>query len=102
MIKVRPGVVLTHVCGQSLLVTAFEARSRCPYVTILNETGEIIWNCLKDKRSVPEIVLTLRNMFDIPCDTNVEELINDYIGQLFDNGYVVYEEEENNDTEKND
>ncbi len=92
-IKVRPGIILTHVCGQTLLVAAFEERAHCPYVTILNETGGIIWNCLKEKKSLPDIVLTLKKKFDIPSDTNVEELINDYIAQLYDKGYVLYEED---------
>lgn len=93
MIKVRPGIVLTHVCGQCLLVAEFEERPYCPYVTILNETGEVIWKCLTERKSVPEIVLKLNDVFDIPSDTNIEKLVNDYIAQLHENGYVLYEEE---------
>lgn len=92
-IRTRPGIVLTHVCGQSLLVAAFKARPQCPYVTILNETGEIIWDCLKENKSTKEIALKLKEMFEIPSDVKVEELINDFIAQLHENGYVLYEEE---------
>ncbi len=92
-IRVRSGIILTHICGQALLVAAFEARPHCPHVTVLNETGDIIWNCLKEKKNIPDIVLTLKKKFDIPSDMNVEELIKDYIAQLHDKGYVLYEED---------
>lgn len=93
-IKIRPGIVLTHVCGQGVLVSAFEVRDFCPYITLLNETGEYIWNCLENNIDVKEIVKKVRNEFDIPVNTDVEELINSFLYQLKTNGYVVYEEQE--------
>ena len=92
-IRIRPGIIMTHVCDQSLLVAAYEARSYCPYVTILNETGEVIWKCLTEKKNKSKIVHELRNLFDIPSDIDVEKLVDDYIDQLHENGYVLYEEE---------
>ncbi len=93
MIKVRPGIVLIHVCDQSLLVSAYEARQHCPYVTILNETGEVIWNCLNEGKSVSDIVQKVTDMFDIPSDIKVEQMIIGFIEQLYKNGYVLFEEE---------
>ena len=93
MIRIRPGIILTHVCDQSLLVAAYEARPHCPYVTILNETGEAIWKHLTEGKSIPEIVKDVKEAFDIPADVDVEEFINDYIAQLHENGYVLYEED---------
>ena len=89
MIKVRPGVILTHVCGQSLLVAAYEARQYCPYITILNETGESIWKCLKKEMDVSEIAHHISKVYDIPSDINVEKLITDYINQLHKSGYII-------------
>ncbi len=93
MIRVRPGVILTHVCGQTILVAAFEAQKYCPYTTVLNDTGEMIWQCLSEGKDLPSIVSLMRENFDIPKDTDVESLIEDYIRQLHDNGYVLYEED---------
>ena len=93
MIKLRPGVILTHICDQSLLVAAYEARQYCPYVTVLNETGELIWNCLNDEKSIIEIIDQISQIFDIPSNVDLEELIVNYIEQLHENGYVLYEEE---------
>ena len=92
-IRIRPGIIMTHVCGQNLLVAAYEARPYCPYVTILNETGEIIWKCLALGKSMPDIVKELQDLFDIPSDVDVEKLITDYLEQLHEKGYVLYEEE---------
>ena len=92
MIRIRPGIILTHVCGQSLLVAAYEARQYCPYVTILNETGEVIWNNLVEQKSITEIIKYVSEIFDIPNDIDVKKMINIYIDQLYENGYIIYEE----------
>ena len=92
-IRIRPGIVLTHVCDQSLLVAAYEARPYCPYVTILNETGEAIWNSLMEGKNTADMIQELTDQFDIPSDTDIEKLIADYIEQLHENGYVLYEED---------
>lgn len=93
MMKIRPGIVLTHVCGESLLVAACEARPYCPYITMLNETGEVIWKCLSEEKTISDIVSQITEVFDVPSDIDVEKLINDYIDQLHEKGYVLYEEE---------
>ena len=93
MYRIRPGIVLTHVCGQSILVSAYEARPFCPYTTILNDTGEVIWKCLSDGKSIPEIVIRMNEVFDIPPETDTEKLIREYIDQRHTNGYVLYEED---------
>jgi hypothetical protein len=81
------------VCDQSLLVASYEARAYCPYVKLLNETGEIIWRCLIEEKDIPDIVKEVKNTFDIPSDIDVEGLITDYIEQLHMSGYVLYKEE---------
>ncbi len=91
--KLRPGITLTHICGEAILVAAYEARQHCPYTTVLNETGEVIFNALKVGRSVKEIAAELNETFDIPEGTDVEGLCIEYIKQLHDNGYVLYEED---------
>lgn len=93
MIRVRPGVVLTHVCGRNILVAAIEARQYCPYTTLLNDTGEVIWNCLSKGMDLPEISVRIREEFDIPPETDVEEIVSEYFNQLHENGYVLFEGE---------
>lgn len=92
MIKIRQGIILTHVYGEAILVAAYEARDTCPYVTVLNEAGERIWKDLEEGKDIPSIIRHLKEMFDIPEDTNVEELVKDYIRQLEENGYLYCEE----------
>ena len=93
MINIRPGIISIRVCDQCLLVAGYEARRSCPYVTILNETGEAIWNCLKDGKSISDITQSITELFEIPIDIDVEQLITDFIEQLHKNGYVLFEEE---------
>ena len=93
MIKVRPGIVLTKICGEYILVAAHEARQFCPYTKILNDTGALIWECLTDNQSIPEIAEELKQSFDIPADINIEKIISDYLEILHANGYLLYEED---------
>ena len=93
MIKVRPGVVLTHICGESVLVAAYEARRYCPYTTILNDTGDTIWKCLEDGKSLTEIIDYINEEFAVPKDTDLRKMITEYIELLHGNGYVLYEED---------
>ncbi|MBQ6217780.1 MAG: PqqD family protein [Erysipelotrichaceae bacterium] len=94
MIRVRPGIIMTHICGRCILVAAYEERSHCPYTTILNDTGEIIWRCLSEGKEKNEIVMKLKEEFDIPSDTDVDALVREYIKQLRDKGYLLNEEDE--------
>ena len=93
MIRIRPGIVLTHVCDQCVLVAAREARPYCPYTTILNKTGEIIWKCLTEGKDLTGIIEHMTKEFDIPSGTDIKQIIMDYIDQLHVNGYVLYEED---------
>lgn len=37
--QIRPGVVLSEVCGEYLLLATMEASRYCPYVYQINETA---------------------------------------------------------------
>ena len=101
-IRIRSGIVLTHICDQSLLVAAYEARPYCPYVTVLNETGESIWKWLIEGKSIAEIVQSVIDQYEIPSDIDVNSMIEDYIAELHEKGYVLYEEESHHEAEEID
>ena len=46
--KAREGVVLTSVCGESLLVSAAALRDICPFVTVLNDSSAFLWKQLQN------------------------------------------------------
>ena len=91
-IRIRPGLVLTHVCDQSILVSAFEARDYCPYVTILNETGKYIWKKLSEGSDTEKIIQQVNEEYEIPNGTDTKELIYSYIYELKNEGYLTIEE----------
>ncbi len=91
MIKTRPGIVLTHICGQYILVAAIEAQKYCVYTTALNETGAVIWKCLSDNKTVLDTAEILKNHFDIPKDVDINSVISSYINELHSHGYLIYE-----------
>ena len=93
MIRIREGILLTHVCDQAILVSSFDSRKYCPYTTNLNDTGESIWKYLSEGKDIKEITSHLKEEFDIPKEVNVEALVKDYIDELHKNGYVLYEED---------
>jgi len=95
MIRIRPGVIITHICNESILVAALEARCYCPYTTILNDTGEMVFSGLKEGKSIAEIKQELTESFNIPADIDIEVLIKDYINQLAECGYILSEEDLN-------
>ena len=43
----RPGVVLTSICDEYMLLAAKAAREHCPYMTQLNESSAFLWRRLE-------------------------------------------------------
>ena len=93
MIKVRPGIILTKVCEENILVACYDARQYCPYTMFLNDTGAVIWEGISDNHSIPEIVENLEKVFDIPSGTDVEGTVHEYLDMLHSHGYLMYEED---------
>ena len=92
MFKTRPGIVLTRICDQSILVAAYEARKYCPYTMILNESGAAIWECLEAGKDLLGIKEYLLDEFEIPNEIDLNEMVDNYINILYSNGYLLDEE----------
>ncbi len=54
--KLRPGVVLTEVCGEYLLIATKEAKAFCPFVTQINEQAAAFWRILEKANTAPKIL----------------------------------------------
>ena len=54
--KLQPGVVLTEVCGEYLLVATKKAQGTCPYVTRINRQAAEYWRIV-EQESVPARIL---------------------------------------------
>ena len=53
--RIRPGVVLTSVCGESFLVAAKAVQKYCPFFSQLNESSAFLWRKLSDSMSAEEL-----------------------------------------------
>lgn len=92
--SLRPGVVLTQICDEYLIVSAKEARQYCPSVIQINETGAYIWKMLEEGMDTNEMVMSILSEFELEEDADIYGMLNDYINTLKENGYII--EEENN------
>ncbi len=91
-LRVRNGVVLLEIKGTFLLVSDREARKYCRYVWKINETGALIWNCLKEHLDLNGIVRRMMEEYEIDDQSLLEKDVASYIGQLKENGYLTEEE----------
>lgn len=90
--RIRDGIILTSVCGQHLLVAAEAAREYCPYVTKINETAFYVLDKLQTGYSLEDLYRMIRGEFDTE-DEDIESMINEYLSQLENSGYIIREEE---------
>ncbi len=87
--KTRPGVVLTEICGEFLLVSAASARDQCPYVNQVNESFAFLWKRLENGCSEKELVDALLQEYEFPnADLAVQE-VKAFLTQQVDKGYVI-------------
>lgn len=52
--KLRKGIVMTTVCGETLLVATAEAREDCPFTVRLNEASVYLLSLLETELSEEE------------------------------------------------
>ena len=94
--KTRPGVVLTSICGEYLLVSGKGARDTCPYVTQINETSADLWKCLEKGASFGQMFEAMSEEYEIEDPENAKEGIQAFLNQMMETGYVIKEEKGEN------
>lgn len=90
--QIRPGVVLSEVCGEYLLLATMEASRYCPYVYQINETAAFFCHLLKKPLTVDEIVTIAVEEYEVAPDilrNDVKQLLRN----LLEKGYLLEEEE---------
>ncbi len=89
--KLRPGVVLTEVCGEYLLVSTGYARDVCPYVLQINEQAAVFWRILEQESRVPAIMQRASQVFNKEAK-DVLLLWISFLSRMSKQGYVLTEE----------
>ena len=89
--KTRPGVTLTTVAGQFVLVAAKAAREFCPYTAQINETAAFCWRVLEDGADFETLYARLSEEYEIPDAENCRADLTELLQQLLAAGYLIEE-----------
>lgn len=87
--KTRPGVVLTEVCGEYLLVSAKKNLPLCPYVTTVNETSAFLWNRLLTGADVDELMEAVRAEYEVDNPAAAESAVRSFLRQMIEMNYLI-------------
>ena len=84
----RGGVSLHRVCGEYLLFAGREARSVCPYLSVINEPGALLWNCLSRPCGASVCAETLAGEYSGADIRLLRENAADFIAVMSRRGYL--------------
>ena len=93
--RTRPGVVLTSICGEYLLVSAKAARQDVPYLSQLNESSAFLWKILEKGADQEELEQAVREEYEITDPAEAGAAIEAFVRQMLSAGYLLPEGEEN-------
>ena len=88
--KTRPGVFLTKICGEYLLVATRDARSYCPYVRQINRSAAYLWENVQQSATLEDLVKTFMETYHIKNE-RARKNISSFLKALEDNGYIIQE-----------
>ena len=87
--KCRDGVVLTHVCGETLLVAARSLGGECPYVTYLNESSAFLWQRLKSGATTAELEEAVCREYEVEDPSVIHSFVEAFLQQMSEHHYLV-------------
>lgn len=87
--KTRPGVVLTSICGEHILVAAKRLRNVCPYVTNINETSAFLWQRLVGGATVKQLMDAVEAEYELEDEGAALEAVNAFVNQLIELNYLI-------------
>jgi hypothetical protein len=91
--KTRPGVVLTAICGEYVLVAASAAQEHCPYVTELNETSAFLWERLRRGADLEDLMTALGEEYELDDPEAVRQAVDAFLQQMLELNYLLPEEQ---------
>ena len=87
--KCRDGLVLTQVCGETLLVAARSLSGQCPYVTMLNDSSAFLWQCLKNGATAEELEKSVCREYEIDDPAEIRGFIESFLHQMNEHHYLT-------------
>ena len=92
--QTRPGVVLTSICGEYVLISATAVRDRVPYLTQINESSAFLWRLLESGAGEEELEQAVLEEYEIDDPAQARAAIQGFLRQMLDAGYLLREGEE--------
>ena len=93
--RTRPGVVLTSICGEYMLVAAKEAREFCPYHSQITESSAFLWRLLCRGSDRDTLLREVEAEYELEDPAAARQAIDSFIAQMIELGYLLPEGEEN-------
>ena len=90
--KTRPGVILTEICGEYVLVAAAAIRKLCPYVTVISESSAFLWNRLLPGATLSALEEAVCEAYEIDNPEEARGAIRGFLDQMTELNYVLTEE----------
>ena len=85
----RPGIVLTSICGEYVLVAAKDLLEMCPYVTQLNDSSAFLWEKLSFGADADGLFEAVQAEFDIDDPAVIRQAIEGFIRQMKEMNYLL-------------
>lgn len=90
--QIQPGVVLTEICDEFLLVGTAEARGKVPYAIGLNRTQAYFWSLLEEGMEPDEITARAAEAYKITGE-QVAPVLGNFLDAMEQRGYLRREEQ---------
>ena len=87
--KTRPGVVMTTIGGQYILVAAKTAREHCPFKMLINETAAFCWRLLEEGADMDTLAAALAKEYAIEDKSGLQADVQELVEQLEGYGYLI-------------
>ena len=91
--KTRPGVVLTAICGEHVLVAAAAIRDLCPYVTEINETSAFLWERLRHGADLDDLMAAIGEEYELDDLAVARNSVETFLSQMLEMHYLIPEEQ---------
>ena len=89
--RTRPGVVLTTIAGQNVLVAAKSVREQCPYTAQINETAAFCWQALEHGADLDDLVRKLSEEYQVADAAQMRDDLEQLLAQLSESNYLIEE-----------
>lgn len=87
--KTRPGVLLTAICGEHVLVAAASLWDLCPYVTQINDTSAFLWRHLNVGADLDSLMAALDEEYALDDPDAARQAVEAFLRQMLELNYLL-------------